>query len=247
MANLVGNAIKYTDRGGRIAVDVRADGPGWAEVRVTDDGVGIEPGMLPRIFDMFVQADRRLERSRGGLGIGLGLVRSLVEMQGGRVWAESDGLGRGSRFLIRLPRAAEPSRVVEGEGGSDGGARTARTSSRRVLVVDDNVDAATTLARMLSRLYGQQVRVAHDGPAGLLAVDEFRPEIVLLDLGLPGMDGYEVARRIRSSPDRDDLLLVAVTGWGQDEDRRRSEQSGFDLHLVKPVEPDCLEVLLQRP
>ncbi len=239
--NLLSNASKYTDPGGRITLAVeRRDGE--VEIRVADTGIGIEPAMLPRIFEMFAQVDGRSARSGGGLGIGLGLVRSLVEMHGGTIKAHSAGPGTGSEFVVRLPAlSTEPQapRLTR----DDRGARE-EVRRRRVLVVDDNADAANSLARLLTRLYGQDVRVSNDGASALEAAEEFRPEVVLLDIGMPEMDGYEVARRLRSRPGFEQTLLVALTGWGQQSDRRRSAEAGFDRHLVKPVDPELLEDLL---
>jgi two-component system CheB/CheR fusion protein len=241
VTNLLNNAAKYTDPGGRIRVSAGREG-GAVVLRVRDTGIGIDPEMLPKIFDLFVQAERRLDRSQGGVGIGLTLVRRLVELHGGTVDAQSAGPGRGSEFVVRLPAAPE------GEAGARAGAAGAdaaspRALSRRVLVVDDNVDAADSIALLL-RLGGHEVRVAHDGPTALLIARAFRPQVVFLDIGMPGMDGYEVARRLRREPGPQPALLVALTGWGHDEDRRRSQEAGFDHHLVKPVDPAALVQLL---
>jgi signal transduction histidine kinase/integral membrane sensor domain MASE1/AmiR/NasT family two-component response regulator len=241
IANLLHNAAKYTEPGGIIVLSAERDG-GDAVVRVRDSGIGIGPEMLPRIFGLFVQADRALTRAQGGMGIGLTLVRTLVELHGGRVQAFSEGLGKGSEFVIRLPtlavRAPEPSLDGPTSRGSSG-----RPPRRRVLVVDDNVDAAESLAAVL-RLAGQDVRVSHDGAAALDAAGADRPDVVFLDIGMPGMDGYEVARNMRRDPALRDVVLIALTGWGQEEDRRRSREAGFDHHIVKPVEPDALQRLL---
>lgn len=240
MMNLLINAVKYTDPAGKIWLSAERDGS-EAVLRVRDTGIGIAAAMLPRIFDLFVQAERRLERSQGGLGIGLTLVKRLVELHGGRVEAHSPGLGRGSEFVVRLPAAPDPafSASVIGPGADLQHAAPAR----RVLVVDDNVDAADSLA-MLLKLGGHEVRVAYDGPTALLVAQAFHPQIALLDIGMPTMDGYEVARRLREQPEPRPELIVAMTGWGQDTDRRRSSDAGFDHHLVKPVEPAALEKVL---
>ena len=241
VTNLLNNAAKYTDPGGKVWVTAQLAGS-EVVLRVRDTGIGIAPDMLPKVFDLFVQAERRLDRSQGGVGIGLTLVKKLVEMHGGRVEASSAGPGRGSEFVVRLPAADDP----RAEGQAAARSRSAvppPLPCRRALVVDDNVDAADSLALLL-RLSGQEVRVAHDGPTALLAAQAFRPELVLLDLGMPGMDGYEVARRLRQQPESRTALVVALTGWGQDSDRRRSAEAGFDRHLVKPVEPSDLEKLL---
>ncbi|HEV3263102.1 MAG TPA: MASE1 domain-containing protein [Gemmataceae bacterium] len=248
LANLLNNAAKYTEEGGCIWLS--AD-PGETEVtvRVRDNGMGIPAEMLPRLFQPFTQADRSLARSQGGLGIGLTLVKSLVEMHGGSVKASSDGPGRGSEFVVRLPVAAHHEAVGPGDAtvaSSDGRPSPSAGPRRRVLVVDDNVDAAQSLASLL-RLEGHHVQVAHDGPRALEAAQAQRPEVVLLDLGLPEMDGYEVARRLRQQPGLRTTLVVALTGYGQEEDRRRSREAGFDLHLIKPVDPAALLDVLARP
>lgn len=241
VGNLLTNAAKYTEPGGRIEVNAGRAGD-TAVLRVRDTGIGIATAMLPRIFELFVQADHAATKAQGGLGIGLTLVRNLVEMHGGTVEARSDGLGRGSEFVIRLPLADAKSRPVApaAAAGANGGPGV---RGRRVLVVDDNRDAADSLAALL-RLQGHAARIAYDGPAGLAAAAEFAPDVVLLDLGMPGMDGYEVARRIRAAPGLRGVALAALTGWGQPEDRRRTAAAGFDHHLVKPVEPAALEKLL---
>jgi CheY-like chemotaxis protein len=196
--------------------------------------------MLPKLFEMFTQVDRSLERAQGGLGIGLWLVKSLVGMHGGTVEARSDGHGKGSEFLVRLPVA--PSPAGQGPGGDDGG--TGRPAARRrILVADDNRDAADSLAIML-RIMGHETRTAHDGLEALEVAAAFRPEVILVDIGMPKLNGYDTCRRIREQPWGRSAVLVAVTGWGQDEDRRRSREAGFDLHMVKPVEPAALEELL---
>ncbi len=211
-------------------------------MHVCDNGTGISAEMLPHIFDMFTQADRHVERAEGGLGIGLTLVRSLLQLHGGTITAHSAGPGKGSEFVVRLPLAvpeATPAQADKPMPQRDG----EPAPRRRVLVVDDNVDSATTLG-MLLELMGHEVRVTHDGESALAAAPEFAPEIVLLDIGLPGMDGYEVARRLRQMPALNGAVLVAQTGWGQEEDRRRSQQAGFQHHLVKPIDPDALNAVL---
>lgn len=246
--NLLNNAIKYTEPGGLIRLEAAREG-GEAVVRVRDTGIGIAPEMLPHIFKMFVQAEHRSDRSKGGLGIGLCLVETLVEKHGGTIEARSEGAGRGTEFTLRLPalpsaRAGAPPPVAAPRISADVG-----TAGHRVLVVDDNVDAARSLARVLVRLYGQVVEVAHDGPSALAKAPAFRPEVILLDIGMPGMDGYEVARRLRSRPEFAQTRLVALTGWGQEADRQRSKDAGFDAHLVKPVDPEDLwkTILSSRP
>jgi signal transduction histidine kinase len=238
IGNLLNNAAKYTDEGGRISLTIgreQAD----AVVRVRDTGVGISAEMLHRVFDLFTQADRTLDRAQGGLGIGLTLVRSLVELHGGSVQALSGGLGAGSEFVVRLPALT----AEEESGGPASPEMAAPVTPRRVLVVDDNVDNAESLALLL-RLGGHEARTAQTGPGAIAAASEFRPEVVLLDIGLPGMDGYEVARRLREGTGGKTLLLVAQTGYGQEDDRCRSRQAGFDAHLVKPIDPGTLLTLL---
>jgi signal transduction histidine kinase/CheY-like chemotaxis protein len=239
VSNLLNNAAKYTPEGGHIRLTVIRDG-GEAVIRVADDGVGIPADMLPRVFEMFVQEDRSLGRSQGGLGLGLTLVRRLVELHDGTVTAHSEGPGRGSAFVVRLPVASTGKAVAR--PAANGQAAHAGPG-RRVLVVDDNADAADSLSVLLS-LSGHDVRTAHDGPAAVRQVRAFRPEVVLLDIGMPGMDGYQTARAVRELQEGQDVYLVALTGWGQEEDRRRTERAGFDTHLVKPVDHAVLQQLL---
>lgn len=243
LLNLLTNAAKYTDAGGRIGLTAERD-DGEVVVRVRDTGIGITPEMLPRIFDLFFQGERRLDRSLGGMGIGLSLVKSLVEMHGGSITAHSQGLGMGSEFVVRLP-------VLSGSQADEvDSPQSVRSDTpevlprRRILIVDDNVIAADGLGRLLALVYGQEVRVVYDGPSALDMAGSFQPEIVLLDLGMAVMDGYEVAMRLRERPECAGALIVAVTGWGHEEDRRRSREAGFDLHLVKPVNADTLRGLL---
>ncbi len=242
VGNLLTNAAKYTEPGGHIWLTARREG-GEAVLRVRDTGIGIAPEMLPKVFDLFVQADHAAARSQGGLGIGLTLVQNLVAMHGGSVRADSAGLGKGSEFVVRLPLATgapdEPPGLREGGQGSP----AVRPPGCRLLVVDDNRDAAESLALLLG-LLGHEVRIAHDGPGALELARGFRPQVVLLDIGMPGMDGYEVARRLRQEPGLENVRLAALTGWGQPEDRRRSAEAGFDHHLVKPVDPDALTKVL---
>jgi two-component system CheB/CheR fusion protein len=206
--------------------------------------MGIGTDLLPHIFDLFTQEQRSLARSQGGLGIGLTLVKRLTEMHGGRVRASSAGPGLGSEFIVRLP--ALPADATAADGQAEGEAVQPAGSGRRVLVVDDNVDAAESAAVLL-RLMGHEVETAHDGHSALQAVCTFRPEVVMLDIGLPGMSGYEVAKALRSQPQHASLMLVAVTGYGQEEDRRQSQEAGFDRHLVKPVDVAVLEALFAGP
>jgi len=230
VGNLLNNASKYTDEGGRITLAVARAG-GEAVLRVRDTGIGIPPEQLPNLFELFSQMQHTPSRAQGGLGIGLALVRRLVEMHGGRVEGHSEGPGKGSEFVIRLPLHAQQHVVVV----ADATPPLPPVPSRRILVVDDNRDAAEMLARML-RLGGGEVLTAHDGSQAIEAADRFRPEMVLLDIGLPGMNGFEVARHIRARPWGAGVVLVAQTGWGQEDDRRRTREAGFDGHLTKPVD-----------
>lgn len=227
ISNLLNNAAKYTEPHGRISLTVRQESDRLA-IYVQDSGIGIESDLLPRVFDLFTQADRALDRSQGGLGIGLSLVRSLVEMHGGSVTARSEGQGKGSEFIVRLPVSTKKPDGREAEW------KPAGARKRRVLIVEDNVGAARILGRMLTTFWHHEVEMVHDGRAAVEAAKVFKPEVVLLDVGLPGLDGYEIARRLRQLPEFTDVLLVALTGYGTEEDRRRSQAAGFDLHLVKP-------------
>jgi PAS domain S-box-containing protein len=238
--NLLTNAAKYTEKGGHIWLTAERQG-GEVVASVRDTGIGVAAEHLPHLFEMFSQVAPALERSQGGLGIGLALVRGLVELHGGSVEARSGGPGLGSEFLVRLPvvgAPAEAPREPTGDGEKVGGARTCR-----ILVVDDNRDAADSLALML-RLKGHDIQTAHDGLEAIQAAAAFRPEVVLLDIGLPKMNGYEAAQYIRAQPWGGHMALIAVTGWGQEEDKRRSLEAGFDHHLTKPVDPAALEKLL---
>jgi CheY-like chemotaxis protein len=241
--NLLNNAAKYTPQGGRIALHAQREGR-EAAVRVRDTGIGIPAYMLTRVFDLFTQVDRTLDHAQGGLGIGLTLVKKLVELHGGTVEAASVGLNQGSEFIVRLPLLPDPGNLETGCETEKG--QVEPPVRRRVLVVDDNLDAADSLAKLLE-LHGQEVRVVNDGPAALEAIPTYRPEVVLLDIGLPGIDGYEVARRLRAQPATAQALLVALTGYGREEDRCRSRDAGFDNHLVKPVEPQAVLRLLALP
>ena len=239
-ANLINNAAKYTPNGGRIVIAVEAEGT-TLRVRVSDTGVGIPADMLPYVFDMFTQVGRSIERSQGGLGIGLTLVRRLVELHGGSVVAESRGAGQGSSFVVTIPLALREEATTARTPAP--AAPAARDVGLRILVVDDNVDAAEALA-MLLELRGNQTRVAYSGLLALDAASEFRPQVVFLDIGLPGINGYEVARRLRADAILPQPLLVALTGWGTDEDRRQAQAAGFDQHLVKPVDSSKLAAVL---
>jgi signal transduction histidine kinase/ActR/RegA family two-component response regulator len=235
-ANLLTNAAKYTNPGGRIDIQARRH-QDRAIVTVRDNGIGIAPGHLSSVFDMFTQVDRSNRRAQGGLGIGLTLVQSLVTMHGGRVRARSAGLGHGSEFIVDLPALAESVRHAEES------TLAAAFPARRILVVDDNGDAAETLAALLAQL-GATVFVANSGQAALDALDTFVPDAVLLDIGMPDMDGYEVARRIRADATHNGVLLIALTGWGQQEDQRQSRAAGFDHHVVKPADVNRLRELI---
>ncbi len=236
-ANLLNNAARYTDGGGHIALTAHREGD-VVVVSVRDDGIGIPPDLLPTVFDVFMQVAPTRRAAQGGLGIGLTLVRRLVEMHAGTVEARSDGTGRGSEFVVRLPLAAGTGVAAPARNGA-----TPAPASRRVLVVDDNRDAAESLAMLLD-VVGMETQIAHDGPSALAVMQTFRPSTVLLDVGMPGMDGHEVARRIRQQPEFGAVQLIALTGWGQPDDRRRSRDAGFDHHLVKPVDMDALQSLL---
>ena len=242
VGNLLTNSAKYTEANGHIWLTARREG-GEAILRVRDDGIGIAPDMLPHVFELFVQVDHAATRSQGGLGIGLTLVKNLIEMHDGEVEARSAGLGKGCEFVVRLPLMLQERQEPNDKANGEQPQEPPRSSGYRLLVVDDNRDAADSLALLL-RLQGHEVRVAHDGPAALEMVNGYRPALVFLDIGMPGMDGYEVARRLRQQPGLENVRLAALTGWGQQEDRRRTAEAGFDHHLVKPVEPKALEGLL---
>ncbi|MFL5243138.1 MAG: ATP-binding protein [Gemmataceae bacterium] len=239
-ANLLNNSARYTEPGGHIRLAVEQQGSDVV-VSVKDDGAGIPEEKVDAIFEMFTQVDRDLERSQGGLGIGLNLVRGLVEMHGGRVEACSDGPGKGSEFIVRLPVLLSPGkRPRPGEGE---GSEKERSSPYRILVVDDNKDGADSLGMML-RIMGHDTHTAYDGVEALKTAEAFRPEVVLLDIGLPKLNGYEVARQIREAPWGESMVLIAQTGWGQEEDKCRSKEAGFNFHMVKPIDPGALEKLL---
>jgi CheY-like chemotaxis protein len=237
LTNVLQNSVKFTQQGGEVTVGIRDAGPD-VEVIVRDDGVGIAPELVPRVFDLFVQSERTPDRSQGGLGIGLSVVKRLVEMHGGAVRVASDGVGKGTTVTIRLPRIEPPQIIAK--------PAPAVIGSRRVLVVDDSTDAADSLA-MLLELEGHKTIIAHDGPSALDAAERHRPDVMLLDIGLPRMNGYDVGRAVRREPWGATLTLIALTGWGQAEDRRRSQEAGFDGHLVKPVDPATLLELLAQP
>jgi CheY-like chemotaxis protein len=236
-SNLLNNAAKYTERGGQVHLSVSRSGS-EVHVSVKDNGMGIPAPMLPKVFEMFTQVDRHLERSQGGLGIGLSIVKRLVEMHGGSVGAESDGPGAGSEFVVRLPVALS---IAQPNG--DEQELSQQSSCRRILVVDDNRDAAMSLAMML-KLMGNETKTAHDGFEALEIAAAFQPDLILMDIGMPRLNGHETARRIRAQPWGKSVVLVALTGWGQEEDRRKSDDAGFDLHMTKPIEPTLLQKLL---
>jgi CheY-like chemotaxis protein len=240
-SNLLNNASKYTEAGGHIRLAVERQGSDVL-VSVKDDGIGITAEMLPRIFEMFSQATPALERSQSGLGIGLSLAKGLVELHGGSIEARSDGPGRGSEFVVRLPVVIEK-RVHEAAQSDD--SEPACVAKYRILIVDDLEDSADSLA-MLLRMSGHEVHTAYDGEEAVTAAEKLRPEVVLLDIGMPKLNGYDACRRIREKPWGKSILLIAVTGWGQEDDRRRTVESGFNHHLVKPVNPrDLMKVLAQ--
>jgi PAS domain S-box-containing protein len=238
LSNLLNNAAKYTDPGGTIELSARRIDEG-VRIAVTDSGIGLAPESLASVFDMFSQVQSALDRSEGGLGIGLTLVRALVELHGGRVEADSTGLGAGSTFSVVLPLAAG----AAGAPGAAAAAEAAPVPPRRVLIADDNVDAAESLAELV-QLAGHDVRVVHDGTFAVDIAREFQPHVAFLDIGMPGCNGYEVARRIRQEPWSRGVRLVAVTGWGREDDRSRSRDAGFDSHLTKPVNPSAVEAAL---
>jgi CheY-like chemotaxis protein len=235
-ANLLNNAVKFTPPGGLIRVSATA-AEGWAVAAVSDNGIGIDPLLLPGVFEMFTQLQPRSDRTHGGLGIGLTLVRRLVELHGGTVEAHSEGEGRGACFTVRLPLA----RPADSER-APAHAERAAAAGCRILVAEDNHDAAEMM-RVMLEVKGHDVRIAHDGVEAVALAESFKPHIAFLDIGMPRMDGYEAARRIRERLQHR-VTLVALTGWGQDDDRRRSHEAGFDHHLTKPPEPEQLDQLI---
>jgi signal transduction histidine kinase/CheY-like chemotaxis protein len=238
--NLLTNATKYTDKGGHIGLTAERHA-GEVTVSVKDTGIGIAAEHLPRLFQMFSQVAPALERSQGGLGIGLSLVKGLVEMHGGRVEARSEGLGKGSEFVVHLPvlndLPARPS--TQAVGREDPATRR----PKRILVADDNRDTVESLAILL-RLQGHEVQAVHDGQEAVRAAERFQPDLALLDIGMPRLNGFDAARRIREQSWGKRMMLVAISGWGQEEDKQRATEAGFDYHLTKPVDPDALERLL---
>src|SRR5687767_12312774 len=242
VSNLLNNASKYTGEGGRIELAASAEA-GEARIIVRDNGAGIEPQLLHKVFDLFVQGERALDRGQGGLGIGLTLVKRLVELHNGRVEAASDGPGRGAIFTVTLPciAAVEPQR----QAPQFPAPRSSEVYGRRVLVVDDNVDAAESTAAFL-RLEGHEVKAVHDGLQALASLKVFDPHVVVLDIGLPGLDGYAVARQLRSRGDTSHVLLIALTGYGQKEDRTKAAEAGFDYHFVRPADPRDIQTAIER-
>ncbi|MFO0887774.1 MAG: response regulator [Isosphaeraceae bacterium] len=238
ISNLLTNAAKYTPEAGRIGLASSTEG-GDVVIRVSDTGLGIPPAMLDRVFEMFTQVNRTLDRAQGGLGVGLALVKRVVELHGGTIAAESPGVGMGTTFTVRIPLVEVPPSLREPPSMPGPVSAGHSTACRRVLVVDDNVDSAQTLTTLL-QLSGHETRTAHDGPDALEVAHSFRPEVVFLDIGLPRMDGYEVARRLRADGSLGGVVLVALTGWGSEEDKRKSREAGFDFHLTKPVEHTAL-------
>lgn len=241
LANLLNNSTKYTPDGGTIKVSGTVDGP-MLLIQIQDNGMGIPAEMLPDIFEMFTQVGRTIDRAQGGLGIGLTLVRRLVEMHGGIITAESEGIGQGSTFNIRLPLVPN---AATHDSATDGESTASDTPhpSLRVLVVDDNVDGAESLALML-KMSGYATTTAYHGAAAIAAAETFRPEVVFLDIGLPGMNGYDVARRLREHPDHQTTVLVALTGWGSEDDKKQATAAGFDHHLTKPADAVLVERIL---
>jgi CheY-like chemotaxis protein len=239
LSNLLINAVKYTDAGGHITLLGRVDEDGLS-LSVKDTGIGIPAESLDGIFEMFSQVESAAVRAEGGLGIGLALVKGLVGLHGGSVEARSEGLGRGSEFVVRMPTGAaeSPASIITDKAPPP-------REGRRILLADDNLDAANSLA-MILQMGGHVVRVAHDGRAALSAAQVFRPDTVLLDIGMPQLSGYDVAKALRQEPWGAGILLIATTGWGQDSDRQRAIEAGFDHHLTKPIDPDDLVALLSR-
>jgi CheY-like chemotaxis protein len=242
LTNLLTNAAKFTEGAGTVRLSA-SSGDDEVRISVADTGIGLEETDLTRVFDKFYQSPRRGDKFLGGLGIGLALVRRLVELHGGTVEARSEGLGRGSEFIVRLPKAPGP--PVAGQRSP---ARAVRSSaaSKRVLIVDDNVDSAESLARLLQSL-GHHTATEYDGEAALERVQTFEPHVVLLDLGMPGVDGFEVCRRLRAGVTASPVRIVAMTGWGREQDRARTLAAGFDAHLVKPVDLAAVAVVLEDP
>jgi len=238
-SNLLNNAAKYTPPGGRISVVVERQGQEGV-VRVRDTGIGIANDSIAAIFDMFVQLDRSLERSQAGLGVGLTLARRLVQLHGGELSVQSEGPGRGSEFVVRLPLA----QATPPSGPGAAAEALPAPAARRILIADDNVDYASSMGQLL-QAQGHEVRVVHDGAQALETALHFQPDVAFLDIGMPRIHGYELARRLRAQPLTARCVLVAVTGWGQEDDRRRAREAGFDRHLVKPVELAQVQAIIE--
>jgi CheY-like chemotaxis protein len=239
--NLILNACRYTEPGGRIEVSLTTERQ-YAIFQIRDTGVGITPEMMPRLFDMFAQADASTDRTRHGLGIGLALVRNLVRLHHGTISVASEGAGKGSEFTVRLPLSQSDADAEQNDVNEK---RETPMDGLRILVVDDNTDAAESL-RMLLSVFGHQVEIAHDGQRALATAQTQKPQLVFLDIGLPGMDGYEVARRLRSDAGLADSKLIALSGYGTEADQKRSREAGFNRHLVKPVDPGELPAIIAQ-
>jgi CheY-like chemotaxis protein/anti-sigma regulatory factor (Ser/Thr protein kinase) len=240
VTNLLNNAARYTPEGGVIELELAVE-PGAVHIVVRDNGIGIDATLLPHIFDLFVQGERSFDRAEGGLGIGLALVKSLVEKHGGHISAASGGRGAGSEFTVRLPRAREAEPAPDMSRHDD----MAQSGALDILIVDDNADAADTLSMYLDSA-GHRLHVAYDGRRGLALAEETAPDVLLLDIGLPDIDGYQLAQRLRALPETAHATLIALTGYGQDADRERSIAAGFDHHLTKPVDVEALARLLSN-
>jgi CheY-like chemotaxis protein/anti-sigma regulatory factor (Ser/Thr protein kinase) len=240
LANLLNNAAKYTDPGGDIELAVRTVDHG-VEITVTDSGIGLDGADLDRIFTMFSQVESALHRSQGGLGIGLALVKGLVELHGGSIRAESEGVGHGCKFIMRLPGLS----LLEAATPRSPGVVVTPERNYRILVADDNVDAAETLAILL-QMDGHEVRIADNGADAFALAGTFRPQVAFVDIGMPELNGYEVAQLVRQQPWGASVRLVALTGWGQDDNKRQAEEAGFDRHLTKPIDPSDLVPLLEQ-
>jgi signal transduction histidine kinase/ActR/RegA family two-component response regulator len=236
VSNLLNNAAKFTPAGGELSLAASVE-PGWVVLRVKDNGPGMDPARLEEIFDLFTQLDHVLERRHAGLGIGLALVRRIAEMHGGTVVARSEGAGRGSEFIVRLPTASAPAVAITAHAAEPIGNR-----ARRVLVVDDNRDGVETLAAMV-QMIGHEARACHDAPSALQVGAEWKPDLVIMDIGMPGMNGYDACKALRMTPWGREAVVVALTGWGQESDRRLAEEAGFDHHVVKPIGEDRLRTL----
>jgi CheY-like chemotaxis protein/anti-sigma regulatory factor (Ser/Thr protein kinase) len=245
LTNLLNNAAKFTPREGRIELSVHRNGS-EAIVTVSDSGIGIPADKLDCVFEMFTQIGSSSESGHAGLGIGLTLAKRLVELHGGTVAVQSRGRNLGTTFRLQIPALPAPPASIRGDAINGHQAQTQTAAQRRILVVDDNLDALESLSRLVARM-GNEVCQAHDGLEAIEAARTFRPEIVLMDLGMPNLNGYEAARRMRNEPWGRDINLVATTGWGQEEDRRRTAEAGFDSHLVKPIEMTALRAVLESP